>query len=53
MAKADETLTQAVKGYAAVIAAAKEAADRAARERSSSAPEAPAGGQPPATQEGR
>ena len=46
MAKADETLTKAVEGYAAVLAAAKEAADRAAQERTSSAPEAPAGGPP-------
>ncbi len=53
MARADEALQRAVSGYAAALAAAKEAADRVARERSSSAPEAPAGGQPPATQEGR
>jgi len=46
VAKADETLTKAVKGYAAVLAAAKEAADRAAQERASRAPEAPAGGPP-------
>jgi hypothetical protein len=44
MAKADETLTQAVKGYRAALAAAKEAADRVAREGTSPAPAAPAGG---------
>jgi hypothetical protein len=52
MAKADETLQRAVSGYAAVLAAAKEAADRVAQGPPSSAPEAPAGGQPTTEQRG-
>ncbi len=53
MAKADETLQRAVSGYAAVLAAAKEAADRVAQGPPSSAPEAPVGGPVPETQGGR
>ena len=45
MAKADEALTAAVKGYQAVLDAAREAAKRAAEERASGGP-APAAGTP-------